>query len=90
MRKLEQRILALPEDKYLAFLKKLVVTHSLGGQEKVILSRKDLDRLKGKIPQWEKELAQEVQKKWKDSSITVSPEARDIEGGLVLVKAGLR
>jgi V/A-type H+-transporting ATPase subunit E len=79
-----QRILALTEEKYLGFLTKLVVTNSLGGQEKVILSRKDLDRLKGKIPQWEKELAQEVQKKWKDSSITVSAEPRDIEGGLVL------
>ncbi len=79
-----QRILALTEEKYLGFLTKLVVTHSLGGQEKVNLSRKDLDRLKGKIPQWEKELAREVQKKYKDSSITVSAEARDIEGGLVL------
>src|SRR4030042_4621485 len=37
------RILALPEDKYLGFLKKLVVTHGLGGQGKVILSRKDLE-----------------------------------------------
>jgi V/A-type H+/Na+-transporting ATPase subunit E len=79
-----ERILALPEDKYLDFLKKLVITHCTGGQEKVILSQKDLTRLKAKLVAWEKELGQEAKKKWKDSSITVSDETRDIDGGLVL------
>jgi V/A-type H+/Na+-transporting ATPase subunit E len=79
-----ERILALPEDKYLGFLKTLAAAHSVGGKETVMLSQKDLARLKGKLPQWEKEMAQEVQKKWKDSSITVSTETRDIEAGLVL------
>jgi V/A-type H+-transporting ATPase subunit E len=78
------RILALPDDKYLGFLKKLAVEHSAGGQETVMLSQNDLTRLKSKLPQWEKELAQEVQKKWKDASIGISTETRDIEGGLVL------
>ncbi len=78
------KILSLPEDEYLAFLKKLVVTHSVGGNEKVMLSQKDLARFKGKLPLWEKELSQDVKKKWDNSSITVSAETRDIEGGLIL------
>lgn len=78
------RILALPEDKYLGFLKGLVVAHGAGGAEKVMLSQKDLARFKGKLGQWEKEVTQEVQKKNKDNAVTVSTETRDIEGGLIL------
>jgi V/A-type H+-transporting ATPase subunit E len=78
------RILGLAEDRYLDFLRKLVVSYSAGGNEKVMLSQKDLVRFKGKLPQWEKELNGEASKKSKGSSIALSSETRNIEGGLVL------
>lgn len=80
----KERILALPDDKYLDFLKKLVVTNGVGGDETIMFSPKDSTRFKGKLPQWEKDVAQEAKNQGKKGIITISSETRSIEGGLVL------
>ncbi len=79
-----ERILSFPEDMYLDFLKRLAITHAAGGDEKVMLSPKDASRLKGKLPEWEKEVAREIKKLRRDGIVAVSPQTREIEGGLVL------
>ncbi len=78
------RMLALSDDKYLDFLKRLTIAHSVDGDVKVMLSKKDVTRFKGRLPQWENDVAQAAQKQGKKGSITISSEMRDIEGGLVL------
>jgi V/A-type H+-transporting ATPase subunit E len=80
----KSRVLALPEDKYLDFLKKLVVSSSVPGDQKIILSHGDKTRLKAKLPQWEKDVAQELKKKGIKGSVSLSEETKDIEGGVVL------
>jgi V/A-type H+-transporting ATPase subunit E len=80
----KSRVLALPEDKYLDFLKKLVVSSSVPGDQKIILSPGDKTRLKAKLSQWEKDVAQELKKKGIKGSVSLSEETKDIEGGVVL------
>jgi V/A-type H+-transporting ATPase subunit E len=79
-----RRLLALPDDKYLDFLQRLAIAHSVEGDVKVMLSKKDITRFKGKLPQWEKDVAQAAQKQGKKGAVSVSSETREIEGGLVL------
>jgi V/A-type H+-transporting ATPase subunit E len=78
------RILALSDEEYLNFLKKLVVSYSVGGDETVIFPTEDAARLKAKLPQWEKDVTRERKEKGITGSLSLSSETRDIEGGLVL------
>jgi V/A-type H+-transporting ATPase subunit E len=80
----KERILALPDDKYLDFLKALAISHSAGGDEKIMLSARDIARFKGKLPQWERDVARATEEQQKKGTITVSSAARDIDAGLVL------
>lgn len=80
----KRRLLALPDDKYLDLLKGLVAAYAVSGDEKIMLSAHDRDRLGDKIPRWEREIAGELKKKGIGGSISVSTETRDIEGGLIL------
>ena len=80
----KERILALPEEKYLDFLKRLAVVNSVEGDETIILGQRDIARFKGKLSQWEKDVVKEAQKLGKRVNITVSSDPRGIEGGLIL------
>jgi vacuolar-type H+-ATPase subunit E/Vma4 len=80
----KERILSLPEDGYLDFLKRLAIKHCAGGDERIMLSPKDIARLKGKLPELERDVARATQEQGKKGTITVSSVTRDIEGGLVL------
>jgi V/A-type H+/Na+-transporting ATPase subunit E len=80
----KERILSLPEDSYLDFLKRLAIRYCAGGDEMIMLSAKDIARFKGKLAQWEKDVARATRKQGKKGTITVSSVARNIEGGLVL------
>jgi V/A-type H+/Na+-transporting ATPase subunit E len=80
----KERILSLPEDSYLDFLKRLAINYCAGGDERIMLSAKDIVRFKGKLAQWEKDVARATQEQGKKGTITVSSVTRNIEGGLVL------
>jgi V/A-type H+-transporting ATPase subunit E len=82
----KDRLVGLPEDEYLALLKRLVIENSVSGDEVVILSAKDKTRLKGKLAGWVKEINDELKKAGRAGAVVVSDEKRDIEGGLVLSK----
>jgi V/A-type H+/Na+-transporting ATPase subunit E len=81
-----EKILALPDDEYLDLLKNLVVSHSVGGDEKVMLAKNDLVRFKARLPRWVEDITKESRRLGKTTTVEVSSETRDIEGGLILVR----
>ncbi|MBN2223679.1 MAG: hypothetical protein JW765_03295 [Deltaproteobacteria bacterium] len=80
----KSRILAFSDEKYLTFLKNLVVSNSIGGEEKVIFPSDDVARLKAKLPQWEKDIGKTLKEKGSKGSISISTQTRDIGAGVVL------
>lgn len=82
----KERLLSLPDDKYLELLKGFVLKYASSGDETIMLSATDQKRLKGKLSAWEKELNGGLKDKGISGSLKVSDETRDIVGGLVLSK----
>ena len=77
-----EKIVNLPEDKYLLFLAKLAAQASVSGDEEIILNPRDRQRLGEK-------LVKAVNALVPQGKLTLSPETRDIAGGLFLRRGSI-
>ena len=75
-----EKIVALPEDRYIAFLAELARRASVTGDEEVILNQRDHDSIGSKL----------LQALNADGGhMTLSDEIRDITGGLILRRGSI-
>lgn len=80
-RRAKEKILALPEEEYAAFLARQAGNAALTGREEVILSKGDRERLGAKVVAAANALAAE---RGLPGELTLSESGRDIAGGVVL------
>ena len=76
-RKALEKIVALPEDKYLRFLARLAANASVTGDEEILLNARDRERFGEK-------LVTAVNALLPQGKLKLSPDTRDIAGGLIL------
>ena len=76
-RRAQEQIVALPKERYLAFLAKLAARASVTGDEEILLNPRDRERLG-------RELVQAANALLENGRLTLSPETRDLAGGLIL------
>lgn len=76
-RKALEKIVSLPEDKYLLFLARLAANASVTGDEEILLNPRDRERFGEK-------LVNAVNALLPQGKLTLSPDTRDIVGGLIL------
>ena len=76
-----QKLLALPESEYVAFLARLAADASSTGSETVVLSSKDLKKCGDNILKSANELLAKASKK---NNLTLSTETGSFDGGLML------
>ena len=77
----EEKLRALPEEKYVEFLAGQAARAAVTGREEIVLDEKDLAACGGKVLARANELLSAA---GKTGGLTLSPEAGSFEGGLVL------
>lgn len=81
-----RQLVELPDKDYIAFLVRLATTASRSGFEQIVLSRTDRDRYGNTVrDQANNNLAAQG----KPAQLTLSEEARDMRGGLILVSGDI-
>lgn len=81
-RKAQEQIVALPEDKYVAFLAKLAANAAVTGEEEIVLNQRDRQRLGEK-------LVQAANARLKNGRLTLSKDTGDFAGGLILRRGSI-
>ena len=81
-RKAQERIVNLPEDRYVAFLARLAAQASVTGDEEIILNRRDRERIGDKLVLAANALLDK-------GRLRLSPDTRDIAGGLILRRGSI-
>lgn len=76
-----EKLLEMPEEKYVEFLKSLAVKASRTGKEQIILSPSDRARFGKKVAMAANEV---LEANGKTASLTLSEQTRAIKGGLIL------
>ena len=76
------KIVNLPEDKYLLFLARLAAQASVSGDEEILLNPRDRQRLGEK-------LVKAVNALVPQGKLSLSPETRDMAGGLILRRGSI-
>lgn len=81
-----EKVLALPDEKYLALIKKLVFKAVETGEEEVIVSPKDKKRIdQGFL----NEVNRELEKQGKPGELKQAAETKELQGGFVLKQGGI-
>ena len=77
-----EKIVSLPESEYVAFLAKLAAQASVSGDEEILLNPRDRQRLGEK-------LVKAVNALVPQGKLSLSPETRDMAGGLILRRGSI-
>ncbi len=81
-RKALEQIVSLPEEDYVAFLAKLAAGAAVTGDEEILLNARDRERVGEKLVQAANALLP-------DGKLRLSPETREIAGGLILRRGSI-
>ncbi len=81
-RKALEQIVSLPEEDYVAFLAKLAAGAAVTGDEEILLNARDRERIGEKLVQAANALLP-------DGKLRLSPETREIAGGLILRRGSI-
>lgn len=76
------KIVSLPEEEYVAFLAKLAARASVTGEEEILLNPRDREAIGAKLVKAANALLP-------GGKLTLSPETRDIAGGLILRRGSI-